>query len=400
MPVLIRYCLMAIWPPFLLATGCVVFILNLLFYLREFLDYLLVYQAGLVNSFLLLFYIQPSFLVLALPIGFLFALLMVFGRLSADREALAVESCGFSIWVLVVPTIVVSVFLSSFLVVFMDTILPWGNTSFLKLQYKIISERSSVIIREGVFVKDFEGYILHVAKKDEGKGILEDVIVELLNEKGSVFRFIHAKTGSIHEDPINYHVILQLNDGIMQQLGTKKEESLDEFFQMKFKACALDLSAKKIRNGPIDLRSPRNISLKELSAQIELERKEKRDTRYDELEYYKKFSLPFSALAFAFIGIPLGLLSRAGSFTGAFLAVVLVVIYELFIMFGEVGGPMGIVTPFWAMWLPNGVLVFIGAILVYWLSHKYDFWRSLFKLLKPSSPRPFTSFLMSATKSK
>ncbi|HEY5039592.1 MAG TPA: LptF/LptG family permease [bacterium] len=374
---------MALWPPFLLSTVCALFILNLLFYLIEFLDYILKFQIGVLNSFLLLFYIQPSFLVLAIPIGFLVALLIVYGRLSADREAVAVESCGYSIWILVAPMIGVSIFLSLFLVVFMDTILPWGNTSYLKLQYEIISERSAVIIREGVFVKDFDGYVLYVGHKDDRRDLLKDVTVELLNEKGYPYRLILAKEGTIRQDPGNYHVILQLNDGIMQQLGTKREETLEEFFQMKFNTCALDLNAKKMRNGPVDLRNARNISLKELAVQIKQEKMEKRDTRLDELEFYKKFSLPFSALAFAFIGIPLGLLSRAGSFSGIFLAVVLVVVYELFLMFGEAGGPMGVVTPFWAMWLPNGVLVCIGMVLVYWLNHKYDFWRSLFYRFAP-----------------
>src|SRR5690242_14862084 len=126
MPVLVRYCLMALWPPFLLATGCVLFILNLLFYSRDFLKYLLEYQAGILNSFLLLFYIQPSFLVLTLPISFLIAVLVVFCRLSADRELVGVESCGISAWTLVWPMIILSVLISFFLVVFMDVSLPWG----------------------------------------------------------------------------------------------------------------------------------------------------------------------------------------------------------------------------------------------------------------------------------
>lgn len=383
MPVLVRYCLTAIWPPFFLATGCWVFILNLLFYLIPFLSYLLEYQAGIGNSFLLLLYIQPGFLVLAIPIGFLTALLVVYGRLSADGEIMAVESCGFSLWVLVWPMIGVSLLFSIFLVIFMDTLLPWGNISFLKLDYKIKTERTAIFVKERVFMNGFEGYVLYADQKDDKTDDLKNMMVYVLNDRGNPYRVIYASRGRIHQDPHNFHVLLDMGEGVMQQMGAKKSEmNLEEFFQMKFKSCLLDLSVNHLHNGPIDFRDPRNISMKELALRIKQKKIEKQDTRYDESEFHKKFSIPFSALAFAFIGIPLGLFARTGSFAGPFLAVVLVVIYELFIMFGEAGGPMGVISPFEAMWLPNVVLMVLGSILIYALNHKHDFWKGPFRKQK------------------
>ncbi len=392
MPVLVRYCLTALWPPFFLATGCWLFTLNLLFYSLQFLKYLLEYQAGIINSVLLLLYIQPGFLVLAIPIGFLTAILVVYGRISADGEVVAVESCGHSVWVLVWPMMGVSLLLSLFLVIFMDTLLPWGNTSFLKLDYKIISERSGVVVKERVFIKNFDGYVLQVDQKDESHDVLKTVKVWVLNEKGYPYRIIYASRGIIRQDPVNFHVLLDLSDGFMQQIGTKKTEiTMDEFFQMKFKTCALDLSVNHLHNGPVDFRDPRNITLRELAEKIRQKKKEKQDTRYDESEFHKKFSIPFSALAFAFIGIPLGLVARTGSFSGFFLGIIMVVIYELFIMFGEAGGPMGIISPGIAMWLPNIVLMLIGSVLIYKLNHKHDFWTKPFGKNMTGDPKSLNS---------
>jgi lipopolysaccharide export system permease protein len=131
MPVLIRYCLLSLWPPFIVATAITLGVLDLLFYTRDFIDYLFVKHAGVSNSFHLLLYIQPSFLVLAIPIGYLVSILVVYGRLSADRELIAVESCGISPYLLFWPVIGFSLLVSLFLVFFMDTTLPWGNISFL-----------------------------------------------------------------------------------------------------------------------------------------------------------------------------------------------------------------------------------------------------------------------------
>lgn len=376
MPLLFRYCLKALWPPFFVATGVVLFLLNLLFYLLTFLQYLLHFHAGVVNSFLLLVYIQPGFIVLAIPIGFLVALLVVFGRLSADGEVIAMESCGFSIKVLVWPMVGVALLLSLFLVAFMDTFLPWGNTSFLKLDYRVKRERLSVVIKERVFINDFEGYLLYVDQKDEKDNLLKGVKLQALDDKQYPYRTIYAKEGQFRQDPSNFHTLLDLSDGTMQQIGTKKnDEKLEEFFQMKFQTCTLDLSAGHLHYGPMDFRDARNISAEELAALIKEKKSKNQDTRYEELEFQKKFSLPFSALAFAFIGIPLGLSSRTGFWANVFFAVVLVVVYELFIMFGEAGGPMGVISPFLGMWLPNFVLSIIGLLLVRRLIRRHDFWK-------------------------
>lgn len=375
MPVLVRYCLTAIWPPFVVATGTSLFVLNLLFYLRDFLNYLLVFHAGIVNSFLLLLYIQPGFLILSLPIGFLVSIMIVYGRLSADREVIAVESAGFPISVLIWPVIAAGILFSFFLIFFWDITLPWGNVSFLKLNYKIVNEKSSIILKQRSFIKDFDGYVLYVGEKDENNDILKNVTVQLLDDKGYPYRVIVAKTGKMVQDPKNYHVIMNLTDGVMQQIGSFKNENMDEFFQMGFHTCSLDLSAHRLKGGPGFFGDPRNISIKELARQIAEQKQQKKDTHYYEVEFYKKFSMPLSALAFAFIGIPLALLTRAGSFTGPIFAVALVFLYWMFDLLGESGA--GITDPFWAMWLPDIFFITVGVILIYKLNHRQDFIGSL-----------------------
>lgn len=378
-PVLVRYYLKAIWPPFFLAMGISLFILNLLFELTEILKYIFVYQAGFSNSLRLLIYVQPSFLVLAIPIGFLISLLVVYGRLSADQETLALESSGISPAILIWPMIGVSFLMSLFMVVLMDRTLPWGNISYLKLQYQIVTERSAISVHERVFIQDFEGYLLYAKEKDDRKDILKGVTVEFLDKQSHPYRVILAQTGTLKQDTETFHVLLNLKDGVLQQDQAGPTEPSGEFLNMQFDNCILDLNARKLKGGPVDFSDARNISIRDLAQKIKKERAMNSDVRYDELEFHKKFSIPFSALAFAFIGIPLGLMFRTGSITGPVLAVILVVIYELFLLYGQEGGPRGIISPFWAMWLPNFVLTAIGAVMVYWLSHRLDFWRSLFQ---------------------
>lgn len=353
------------------------FILNLLYTVLEFFDYVFLYQAGFSNSIRLLLYLQPSYLVLAIPIGYLTALLVVYGRLSTDKEAMAMESSGVSPAVLIWPMIGFSLLLSFFLVAVMDKAVPWGNTSYLKLQYEIVTERSAINVHERIFIKDFDGYLLYAKEKDDQKDILKGVTVEFLDKQSHPFRVILAQTGTLKQDLETFHVLLDLNDGILQQDQAGPSEPPGEFLNMQFKNCTLDLNAHKLKSGPVDFNEARNISIHDLALKIKREKALNADTKYDEMEYHKKFSIPFSALAFAFIGIPLGLMFRTSFITGFFLALILVVIYFLFIIYGQEGGPQGVISPFLGMWLPNWVLMGIGMVMVHWLNHRLDFWRSL-----------------------
>lgn len=374
MPLLVRYCLGSVGSVFVIATGVWLFVLNLLFFLREFLDYFFKYQAGLGNCLRLLLFIQPSFLVLVIPIGFLTALLVVYTRLSADREAMALESSGFSISILVWPMMALALVMSVFLVFFMDRILPWGNTSFIKLNGRILAERSAILVRERVLITDFDGFLLYVGDKDDRRDLLKRVTVFFMDDAHHIYRLIHAQDGTLRQDPSNFHEFLDLGEGVLQQTGTGSRIFADEFLQMKFKSCLLDLTARKGPPGPVNFQDARNISIAELYQRLKEEKRTGGISRYDELEFQKKFSLPFSALAFAFIGIPLGLLIRSGYILGPVLAVALVAIYDGFVLFAQDSGPVGLVVPWVACWLPNALLMAAGVIMIYWLYHRVGFW--------------------------
>jgi lipopolysaccharide export LptBFGC system permease protein LptF len=167
--------------------------------------------------------------------------------------------------------------------------------------------------------------------------------------------------------------LLRLENGTLQQLGEHSKPDPQSLVQIKFKDCVLDLDSKQIQNASENFDDPRSMHIQALAARIRDEKSKKMDARYDEVEFHKKFSIPFSALAFAFIGIPLGMRARSGSFLSPVLAVILVVIYELFIMFGQVGGPMGSVSPFWAMWLPNLFLTLVGFMLLPYFLSRFRF---------------------------
>ncbi len=83
------------FPPFLLALGVFTFLMAINPML-EYAQRLIAKGVALPTVGLLLLTLVPSALSLTIPIGFLTGLLMALGRLSGDRESVALLACGVS----------------------------------------------------------------------------------------------------------------------------------------------------------------------------------------------------------------------------------------------------------------------------------------------------------------
>ncbi len=56
--------------------------------------------------------------------------------------------------------------LSTAMVLFNNTVLPNSNYAYRALYYDIVRQRASIVIREHVFVEDFDGYVFRVGDKN------------------------------------------------------------------------------------------------------------------------------------------------------------------------------------------------------------------------------------------
>jgi lipopolysaccharide export LptBFGC system permease protein LptF len=94
-----------------------------------------------------------------------------------------------------------------------------------------------------------------------------------------------------------------------------------------------------------------------------------REVRNIWLSIYSRSGLAMSALAFALIGVPLGILARQAHMLSAFLLgclPVMIVYYPVFLM-GQSMADQGTIPAIGACWTPDGVLAAIGVGLLGWL---------------------------------
>src|SRR5688500_16001322 len=104
----------------------------------------------------------PQALAITLPMSLLLALLVAFGRLSADREFVAMQACGISLMRLLRPVGIVSI--ACWAVTFYVYLygIPLSNQAFREITFNIMVERAEGEVKPRVFFEDFPNLVLYV----------------------------------------------------------------------------------------------------------------------------------------------------------------------------------------------------------------------------------------------
>jgi lipopolysaccharide export LptBFGC system permease protein LptF len=88
------------------------------------------------------------------------------------------------------------------------------------------------------------------------------------------------------------------------------------------------------------------------------------ESRKFQVEIHKKYAIPFACVVFVFIGAPLGILARRGTFgAGASLSLGFFLLYWTCLIQGERFADRGLLDPWLAMWMANIIIGVLGVLL-------------------------------------
>ena len=183
-------------------------------------------------------------------------------------------------------------------------------------------------------------------------------------------RFSHAREGSLGFE--NGRAMLTLYDGLTYEPTTDNSEGyrITKFQQQQL---ALQLS-EDLERGVFQNQTPRSMSIVQLKAFINtlaaaVPTSQNPDytlskLRFAQVEYHKKFSIPFACLAFGLMGVPLGLMvKQSGRMIGFGVGLAVILVYYLLLQIGQSAGLNGMLSPALAMWLPNIAIGAFGVLL-------------------------------------
>ena len=145
---------------------------------------------------MLLVYIAPAILVLTIPIGFLLAILIAFGRLSADMEVVAFKACGVSPLRLLRPVVIFGLGVAALTGYLMIDSVPKTNYAFKSLVFDIVRTQATVGLKERVFNDTFGSFVIYVDEIAPDQVALRNVFVSD-ERKPEEQRFITAREGRL-----------------------------------------------------------------------------------------------------------------------------------------------------------------------------------------------------------
>ena len=276
-----RYLLKAHIAPFVFGTFTVMF-LFLFQFLLKYIDKLL--GKGLDNFVLIQLIVLhlPYMLVLAVPMGVLFATIMGFGSMSANHEITIIKSSGGSLFKMMLPMIFIGTLLSVFMFWFNDEVLPESNHIGKMLMNDITRKKPTFALDKGQFSTQIEGLTILAREIDSTNGAMKNVTI-YDNTKPRLKNIINADSGFVKFDEISSKMILNLSRGEIIQYVNHSVNNLKkidfDFYSVAVKAVGFTLEKTENDND----RSDREMRISDMQKEIDqaLKLKSSSTTRID-----------------------------------------------------------------------------------------------------------------------
>jgi lipopolysaccharide export system permease protein len=301
-------------------------------------------------------YLLPFFSMVTIPMSFLLALLLAFGRLSADSEITAMKSSGVGLSSLLPPVLacaLVAYLATTFITVYA---LPWGNTSFKNLLLEIIQTRATLNLKEKVFNDDFPGLVLYVDHFNQESSVLSGILIQDERDPASPST-IFATTGMIITEPELKTLRLSLKNG-----GVHRKSGALGYRLLEFRD--YDLTINLAQSGKEVIKNELDMTFAELQEAIRNHPADDKVRRDYLLEFHRRFALPCACFVFALIGVPLGIQNqRSGKATGFSISIGVLLLYYVIMSAGKTLGQKGIVPPPVAIWTPDLLFLLVGLYL-------------------------------------
>ena len=357
--ILYRYTLREMLLPFTLGLTLFTFVL-LLARLLKLIE--LVVNRGLPAGHILrlLSYLLPQFLEVTVPMAMLLAILVAFGRLSADSEIVALRSSGLSLYQLTPPvaTFVVAIAIVTALLAMWAR--PWGNRALRLALFETARSHATASLRPRVFNDDFPGLVVYAEGVEPAEQRLRHVLISDQRDP-SQQNTVFAREGRILSDAERDTMTLRLQRGAIHTIDLTGRAR----YRTEFESYDVNLDLEDALGGLRDgIGDPHELTLGQLRGAIASKAARGDEALAERVEYHRKFSIPFACVVFGVIGMPLGVQpGRAVRSRGFSIAIAVIFTYYVLLSAGQALAEQGTVPAAAGLWLPNVVLGFLGLVL-------------------------------------
>jgi len=320
----------------------------------------------------ILVYMLPDFFSFTIPMATLMGVLAGLSRMSTDSEIVAFRTMGVDNYRILKPVLgfsFVGFLFSMWLIMYMA---PEANFRLIKIMEQIGAKHAISNMKPGDFYTDLPLYTLYFSDVDRNTDEWKDIFLYSRKESDSD-TIILAKKGNFIPQMHEKESYIILKDVVIHSF--KKKESMSSYRVSYFNSLKEHVeNPEAISN----VRRERQLIFPELVRRM----KKEPDNRQMRIEFHRKFALPFTCLALAFLGLSLGISTRkGGKVTGFIISLGIIFVYYTISVSMENIVRKGTVSPFLGMWFANIFLLIIGIIMYYYSSKEKSInWERLFAI--------------------
>jgi lipopolysaccharide export system permease protein len=309
--------------------------------------------AEFIDILKIFLYLQPTILLLAIPMAILISIFLTYGRMSTDGETIVLKASGMSFPGVSRAAITLSVICSALLLCVSLYVLPRSMYLFKHTLHETIVKKASMTFEAGAFSDVFKGTVIFINKipsKDEFSGIF---VYREADETVDDPVVIVAEKGVMSSNPAEGLIKMNMKNGLIHAY---KEDSSSEitFSEYDFVLTSGIETMKKIKPDEI------------LTTELWNGRKEKISWA---IELNRRFALPVACLIFGILAPALsnrvGKIGRLGGFS---LSLAVLIFHYMFLVLGEGLAKSGKISAFWGVWTSN---ILFGSLAVIFFYNAY-----------------------------
>jgi len=311
----------------------------------------------------------PSFVVISFPMAMLLSTLLAYGSLNDNSEIKALKSIGISIYRLILPGLILSIFMSYMTFIFNNNIVPSTNKnaeiilanslgrSFANEQGEdiIFSKKGEILDPYSSYKKRGVTHLFYAWKFIDGQ-MLDVTVIDF--SKLGFTQMLKAKKGIWNSDKNNWEFF----EGDILTLSPDGSNTRTKFLSFLY---PLGTELTNIAQLPKDAN---DMNLGEANTAMELYQSSGniKEARRMKVRIQEKFTLPIACSVFALIGCSFGVMQKkGGGRSQSFgLSIILILIYYILSFSFSSLGVKGIINPFFAAWSPVLISILISLFLL------------------------------------
>jgi lipopolysaccharide export system permease protein len=333
---------------------------------KDAMDLLINREVPLRHLLFFMACVLPFSLTFTIPWAFLTAVLLVFGRMSADNETMAMRACGISLTRICLPILAVAAVLCCITLWINLTVAPRAEMAIRQSLVTIARSNPASVFAANEVVDQFRDRKVFVGAKHGNE--LSDITIVEQTQDAKPKTVIRAKRGELASNEATGELEVVLREAIVESRPEGREDELEAIRHgILARKVVLAIPLNDMVSTSLLWRPLRTFQLEELFAFLreDLEHKEWPKRTAVRTEISKRFSLAFASLAFGLLAMPLGMMAQRRETTAGFAISLAVALgYFLFFALTDTLRENAAAFPYLLVWVPNILFIGLGTFLL------------------------------------